>query len=82
MLGDSPLKGTHLFQVRLGKGGTFCKIAKMQKLIPWHGYEVEKSWPEFQEEAAGREPVVSSWGSYGCLIGMLDQVPTSVLRQL
>ncbi|KAI9529700.1 hypothetical protein NQZ68_007938 [Dissostichus eleginoides] len=35
---------------------------------------VRKSWPELQEKAAGREPVVSSWGSYGCLIGMLDQV--------
>lgn len=77
-----PLKGTHLFQMGLGKGGTFCKIAKMQKPIPWHRYGAEKSWPELQEEAAGREPVVSSWRSYGCLIGMLDQVLTSVLRQL
>lgn len=82
MLGECPLKGTHLFQMGLGKGGTFSKIAKMHKHIPWHGYRVEKSWPELQEEAAGREPVVSSWGSYGCLIGMLEQVPTSVLRQL
>ena len=66
----------------LGKGATLCKIAKMQKLIPWHGYRVEKSWTELQEAAAGREPVVSSWGSYGCLIGMLDQVADSVWRQL
>lgn len=79
MLGEYPLKGTHLFQMGLGKGG---KIAKMQKLISWHECGVETSWPELQEEAAGREPVVSSWGSHGCLIGMLDQVAISVLRQL
>lgn len=31
---------------------------------------------------AGSEPAVSSWRSSGCLIGMLDQVLNSVLRQL
>ena len=81
-MGDSSLKGTHLFQMGLRKGATFYKIAKMQKLIPWHGFGVEKSWTELQQAAVGREPVVSSWGSYGCLIGMLDQVVDSVLRQL
>lgn len=43
---------------------------------------VEKSWPELQEEEAGRQPVLSSWRSYGCLIGMLDQALICVLRHL
>lgn len=79
---DFPLQGTHLFQVGLEKGCTSCRIDKMQTPTPWHEHGAEKSWPELQEEAAGREPVANSWRSHGCLIGMLDQVLTSVLRQL
>lgn len=78
----SPQRHTSVSDEVGEKGGTLCKIAKMQTLIAWHGYGEKKSWPELQEMVAGREPVVSSWGSYGCLIGMLDQVSTSVLRQL
>lgn len=33
-------------------------------------------------DAAGRAPASASWVSHGCLIGMREQVPVPVLRQL
>ncbi|MEQ2302887.1 hypothetical protein AMECASPLE_011293 [Ameca splendens] len=74
VLEDSSLTGTHLFQTGLGKKvPPFVKLQKFKKPIPWHRYGAEKNWAQLQEAAAGREPVDSSWGGYGCLIGMQEQ---------
>lgn len=83
MLEHSPLTGTHLFQMGLGKKvPPFGKLQKCKKPIPWHRHGTEKKWAQSQEVVAGREPVVSSCGGYGCLIGMQEQVVDSVWRQL